>query len=125
MTTAEAVVAGTGAAAFGAVVGWVTYRTLRWKSGSVGLSDLSAVLGVVGGAAITSLFATPVLFGAYGIGLGVGFFGYYVAAGAEEKRIPPGTAPPSAPQPGGSRHGWMGSGNQGDGPGGSSGRPPN
>ena len=69
-----------GAAFFGLVVGWVTYRTLRRKEGAVALSDLSTVIGIVGGAAITTLFKDEVLFGSYAIGLAVGFFAYFIVA---------------------------------------------
>ncbi len=106
--TFHEIVSAMGALAFGLVVGWITYRTLRWKTGPVGLSDLSAVLGAVGGAAVTSLFDTPYLFGAYGIGLAVGFFGYFIQAGREERRLPEDSPRPDKPQPGGPRHGWMG-----------------
>ncbi|WP_412062041.1 hypothetical protein [Rubrivirga sp. IMCC45206] len=65
-----------GAFAFGTVVGWVTYRTIR-RSETTGLADIAAVIGAVGGAAVLVLFpAGTALFGAYGIGLAVGFFGY-------------------------------------------------
>lgn len=68
-----------GAAVFGVVVGWVTYRTLRRSTESVALSDIATVIGAVGGAAVTSLFADD-LFGYYCIGLGVGFFVYLIVA---------------------------------------------
>ena len=69
-----------GALAFGAVIGWVTAGTLRRVQRS-GLSDVTTVIGAVGGAAVTGLFATETgAFGAYCIGLAAGFFAYpYVA----------------------------------------------
>ena len=67
-----------GAGCFGAVLGWVTYRTLRRKEGSSALSDIATVLGVVGGGVVTALFKTPEMFGAYSIGLAVGFFLYFI-----------------------------------------------
>lgn len=43
------------------------------------LSDLVTLVGVIGGAGVTGIFqARTDLFGAYGIGLGVGFFGYFL-----------------------------------------------
>lgn len=69
-----------GTLAFGVVIGWVTYRTLR-RSSTGGLSDIAAVIGAVGGGAITALF--PVgsrAFNAYGIGLAIGFFLYLITA---------------------------------------------
>jgi hypothetical protein len=65
-----------GAAVFGLVIGWVTYRTLRRSRETVALSDIATVVGAVGGAAVTTLFDNERLFGWYSIGLGVGFFLY-------------------------------------------------
>ena len=65
-----------GALCFGLVIGWVTYRTLRRKDGTA-LSDIATVIGAVGGAAVTSLFADD-LFSSYCIGLAIGFFGYFI-----------------------------------------------
>jgi hypothetical protein len=62
------------------VIGWITYRTLRRKEGTTQLSDLATVIGAVGGAAVTKLFDEPDLFGAYSIGLAVGFFLYFAVA---------------------------------------------
>jgi O-antigen/teichoic acid export membrane protein len=67
-----------GAFCFGLVVGWVTYRTLRRRSGESGLSDIATVIGAVGGAAVTSLFKPEDLFAAYAIGLAIGFFAYFI-----------------------------------------------
>jgi len=69
-----------GAAAFGVVIGWVTYRTLRRTTDKVGLSDLATVIGAVGGGAVTQLFDDDAVFGWYAVGLAVGFFGYLVLA---------------------------------------------
>jgi O-antigen/teichoic acid export membrane protein len=69
-----------GALAFGIVIGWVTYRTLRRRTDAVGLSDIATVIGAVGGAAVTALFDTDDLFGAYCIGLFIGFFVYLIGA---------------------------------------------
>ncbi|HEX9106392.1 MAG TPA: hypothetical protein VF832_04180 [Longimicrobiales bacterium] len=69
-----------GAFAFGLVIGWVTYRTIR-RSSSTGLSDLATVIGAVGGGAVTALFpAGGMTFGTYAIGLAVGFFAYFITA---------------------------------------------
>ena len=70
-----------GAICFGLVVGWITYRTLR-RSKTNGVSDIATIIGAIGGAAITTLFpADRNLFGAYCIGLAVGFFGYLIFSG--------------------------------------------
>lgn len=66
-----------GAVCFGIVVGWIAYRTIRRQKQPVNISDLSAVIGAVGGAAVTALFAES-LFAYYSIGLLIGFFGYLV-----------------------------------------------
>ena len=69
-----------GAIGFGVLIGWYAYYINRYRTGGVELSDLATVVGIVGGAAILTLFpAGSDLFGAYGIGLFVGFFGYFVA----------------------------------------------
>ncbi|MCX6080546.1 MAG: hypothetical protein NTW32_13520 [Chloroflexi bacterium] len=67
-----------GAGFFGLVIGWVTYRTLRRKSEATTLADISAVIAAIGGAAVTALFKEGPLFGAYCIGLAIGFFAYFV-----------------------------------------------
>ena len=70
-----------GSLIFGIVIGWVTYRTLRWTKPS-GLTDIATVIGAVGGAAVTALFPKETgAFGAYCIGLGIGFFAYLATAG--------------------------------------------
>jgi uncharacterized membrane protein YeaQ/YmgE (transglycosylase-associated protein family) len=69
-----------GALCFGLVIGWVTYRTLRRRSETVALSDIATVIGAVGGAAVTGLFKDQALFGAYCIGLAIGFFLYLIIA---------------------------------------------
>jgi len=69
-----------GAFAFGLVIGWVTYRTLR-RTKQTGLSDIATVIGAVGGATVTGLFQKGTdIFGYYGIGLAVGFFLYLIVS---------------------------------------------
>jgi len=67
-----------GALAFGLVVGWVTYRTLRRSGETVALSNIATVIGAVGGAAVTALFDTKILFAWYSIGLFIGFALYLI-----------------------------------------------
>ncbi|MFD0472582.1 hypothetical protein [Nonomuraea thailandensis] len=64
-----------GAICFGLVIGWITYGTLRHQRSGVGLTELAAVLGAVGGGLVTALLL-PAVFGGYAVGLAVGFFGY-------------------------------------------------
>ena len=69
-----------GAGGFGALIGWYVYYINRYRKGDVQISDLVTVIGVLGGGAILALFpAGTDLFGAYGIGLFAGFFGYFLA----------------------------------------------
>ena len=77
-----------GAACFGAIIGWYVYYINRWRKAEVTFGDLVTVIGIVGGAAVLELFGNPSaegqraatnLFGAYGIGLFLGFFGYFLA----------------------------------------------
>jgi hypothetical protein len=68
-----------GAAGFGAILGWYLYYVNRYRSADVRLADLITVVGILGGGAISALFKPRSdLFGAYGLGLCVGFFGYFL-----------------------------------------------
>lgn len=67
-----------GSFAFGAVIGWTSYFIMR-RAKPTALSDIATIIGTLGGATVLGLFdAKGSLFGAYAIGLAVGFFGYYV-----------------------------------------------
>lgn len=74
-------VAHVGAASFGAIIGWLVYYINRYRKADVQFSDLTTIVGIVGGAGVTSLFGDgdKALFGAYGIGLFSGFFAYFLA----------------------------------------------
>jgi hypothetical protein len=66
-----------GAGGFGIIIGWYVYYINRYRKADVQFSDLVTVIGIIGGGAILALFpARTDLFGAYGIGLVIGFFGY-------------------------------------------------
>ena len=68
-----------GAGCFGAIIGWYVYYINRYRKSDVQFSDLVTLLGIIGGGAILALFpAQTDLFGAYGIGLAAGFFGYFI-----------------------------------------------
>jgi hypothetical protein len=69
-----------GAFGFGLVLGWFLYFVNRYRKDDVALTDLTTVIGAVGGAAVTALFGEGKadLFGAYGLGLAVGFFAYFL-----------------------------------------------
>ncbi len=69
-------ISGLGALFFGLVIGWISYRTLRLTAGTTALSDITTIIGAVGGAAVTALFRSDVLFGLYCVGLALGFFAY-------------------------------------------------
>lgn len=67
-----------GAGCFGLLVGWYVYYVNRHRREDVQLTDVGALIGVIGGGAVLTLFPEETdLFGAYGIGLAVGFFGYF------------------------------------------------
>lgn len=67
-----------GAASFGSIVGWLVYYINRYRTSAVQFTDLVTVIGIIGGGAVLALFpAGSALFGAYGIGLAVGFFAYF------------------------------------------------
>lgn len=68
-----------GAGCFGAILGWYLYFINRYRSGPVEFGDIITILGAVGGAGVLALFPSGTdLFGAYGIGLAIGFFGYFI-----------------------------------------------
>jgi hypothetical protein len=67
-----------GAGCFGLLVGWYVYYVNRHRRGDVQLTDVGSLIGVIGGGAVLTLFPEQTdLFGAYGIGLALGFFGYF------------------------------------------------
>ena len=67
-----------GAAGFGCLLGWYVYYVNRHRREEVKLGDLVTLVGVIGGGAVLTLFPEQTdLFGAYGIGLFIGFFGYF------------------------------------------------
>ena len=67
-----------GAAFFGMVIGWQVYIINRYRTAAVDFGDLATVIGSVGGAAVLNLFPSgSALFGAYGIGLAIGYFAYF------------------------------------------------
>jgi len=72
-----------GALCFGLVVGWITYRTLRYTKAN-GVSDIASVIAALGGAGVTAAIGkeTPGFnpFNPYCVGLALGFFGYLVTA---------------------------------------------
>jgi hypothetical protein len=69
-----------GAVAFGASVGFIAYRTLIRTTEKAAITDLGAVVGVIGGAAVTGLFNPDEsdLFGWYSIGLAGGIAIYFI-----------------------------------------------
>ena len=68
-----------GAGAFGTVIGWYIYYINRHRRADVSATDLVTLIGIIGGTAVLALFpAQSDLFGAYGLGLAIGFFGYFL-----------------------------------------------
>ena len=101
-------IVGLGAIFFGFAVGWIAYRVLRLRARAPWLSNLIALLAVIGGAAVTALLRSDVAFGWYSIGLVLGFFSYFAVGlslyGKQEvlpwrlEPIPP-TSPPDTQSP--------------------------
>jgi hypothetical protein len=78
-----------GAGAFGVIIGWYVYYINRYRKGDVQFSDLTTVIGIIGGGAVLALFDPGTdLFGAYGIGLAIGFFGYLLVLAAQVASSP-------------------------------------
>jgi hypothetical protein len=68
-----------GALAFGVIIGWYVYFVNRYRTGEVTLGDITTVIGTISGGAVLALFdRSSEMFGAYGIGLATGFFGYFL-----------------------------------------------
>lgn len=68
-----------GSGCFGAILGWLIYYTNRYRKGAPQFSDLVTIVGIIGGGAVLKLFpAGTDIFGAYGIGLAIGFFLYFI-----------------------------------------------
>lgn len=68
-----------GAFAFGMIIGWYSYFVNRYRTGDVTIGDITTVIGTIGGGAVLALFdKSSDMFGAYGVGLAVGFFGYFL-----------------------------------------------
>lgn len=73
-----------GSICFGAVIGWITYYTMRKNTQPRVLSDITVIIAALAGPAILAVFPAPTaankqtMFGYYGIGLAAGFFIYYL-----------------------------------------------
>ena len=68
-----------GAFAFGVLLGWYVYYINRYRKGEIQIGDIVTLVGAMGGGAVLALFNEKnQLFGAYGVGLAVGFFAYFI-----------------------------------------------
>jgi cell wall-associated NlpC family hydrolase len=68
-----------GALAFGLVIGWYVYYVNRYRKGDVQIGDITTIIGTIGGGAVLALFdRNSDFFGAYAIGLAIGFFLYFL-----------------------------------------------
>ncbi len=76
----SATVMAIGAVCFGLSVGFITYRTLVRTVDKAAISDITAVVGAIGGGAVTGLFDPEKtdLFGWYSIGLAAGIAIFFV-----------------------------------------------
>lgn len=71
-----------GAACLGITVGYLTYRSLVRTIVNAAISALAAMVAVIGGAAVTGLFAPGTsLFGWYSIGLLAGLAAFFAIFG--------------------------------------------
>jgi hypothetical protein len=78
-----------GAGTFGLIIGWRLYFTDRYRTAAVDFQDIGQVISIIGGAAVLALFqAGSELFGAYGIGLALGFFAYHLRLASMVRRSP-------------------------------------
>ncbi|CDZ54445.1 hypothetical protein [Neorhizobium galegae] len=69
-----------GALGFGLIIGWYVYYVNRYRKGDLQLGDITTLVAAIGGGAVLSLFPEKTqLFGYYGIGLALGFFGYFLS----------------------------------------------
>lgn len=69
----------TGALAFGVVIGWYVYYVNRYRKGDVQIGDITTIIAAIGGGAVLALFdRNSDIFGAYAIGLAIGFFLYFL-----------------------------------------------
>jgi hypothetical protein len=69
-----------GALVFGLVVGFITYRTLVRTTDKAAITDLAAVVGVIGGGAVTSLYDPQGdTFAWYAVGLALGMAVFFLA----------------------------------------------
>jgi mannose/fructose/N-acetylgalactosamine-specific phosphotransferase system component IIC len=83
MTKVDWIVA-VGAFCFGAVIGWVTKEAMV-RSDKLSISHIAVVIGAVGGAGITKLFAQGVPFATYCIGLALAFFSFTLLVDIDDR----------------------------------------
>lgn len=71
-----------GAACFGSVIGYITYRTLARTTDKASITDLASVIGAIGGGTVTVVYgpADGTLFALYSIGLVIGMVLYLIAS---------------------------------------------
>ncbi len=69
-----------GAASFGLVVGYITYRTLARTTETAAITDLATVIGAIGGGTIMTIYgpSNGALFAMYSFGLLVGMVVYLI-----------------------------------------------
>ena len=66
-----------GAGGFGVFMGWQAYFVNRYRTSEVRLADLATLVAVLAGGGVLAVFpAGSDLFGAYGVGLCLGFAAY-------------------------------------------------
>jgi hypothetical protein len=90
-------IAGLGVTFLGLIIGIFTYRILQSRADAPAISDLTAVVGIVGGAVVFALLRNEVLLGWYSIGLALGFFACFAVERFEQQGGLPWRMPPFPP----------------------------
>ncbi len=90
-------IAGLGVTFFGLIIGIFAYRIRLSRASAPAISDLIAMVGVVGGAAVLALLRNEVLLGWYSIGLALGFFASFAVELFEKQGVRPWRMSPIAP----------------------------
>ena len=84
-----------GAVVFGTVVGYLVHYLVR-RDREPGVGDIGAIIGVVLGGGVLKVVSSEGMMSWYLIGLGIGFFLYWLALMAGREKVPksPAELPP-------------------------------
>ena len=74
---------------FGVVVGWQVYMINRYRTATVDLGDLATEIGLAAGGPVMNLCPSgTAMCGAYGIGMALGYFLYFLVLFSFVRRSP-------------------------------------